>query len=86
MKQAVVTGAADPEGIGWATAVGLAEDGYDVIVTGVSAAELERTLGPAHAHGPSGDHVQVDPKGVTWMRSPCLGKCDQAPAARFKHV
>ena len=41
-----MTGAASPEGIGWATAVGLAEDGYDVIVTGVSEAELERT--PRH--------------------------------------
>ena len=46
MKQAVVTGAASPEGIGWATAVGLAEDGYDVIVTGISEAELEST--PKH--------------------------------------
>ena len=27
------------------------------------AEELERSLGPAHAHGPSGDHVHVDPNG-----------------------
>ena len=46
MKQALVTGAASPEGIGWATALGLAEDGYEVIVTGLSTAELERT--PQH--------------------------------------
>lgn len=45
------------------------------------AAQLEKTLGPAHAHGPSGDHVHVDPDSVTWMRSPCLGMCDHAPAA-----
>jgi len=46
MKQAVVTGGASPEGIGWATAVALAEDGHEVIVTGVSSSELERT--PRH--------------------------------------
>lgn len=45
------------------------------------AAQLEAKLGSAHAHGPSGDHVHVDPQGVTWLRSPCLGLCDQAPAA-----
>jgi NADH-quinone oxidoreductase subunit F len=25
--------------------------------------------------------VHLEPNGVTWMRSPCLGLCDQAPAA-----
>jgi NADH-quinone oxidoreductase subunit F len=45
------------------------------------AEDLERRLGPAHTHGPSGDHVHIDPNGVTWMRSPCLGLCDRAPAA-----
>ena len=44
------------------------------------AAEMEQRLGPAHVHGPSGDHVAVDPHGVVWMRSPCLGYCDHAPA------
>jgi NADH-quinone oxidoreductase subunit F len=44
------------------------------------AAEMERLLGPAHTHGPAGDHVAIDPAGVTWMRSPCLGYCDRAPA------
>lgn len=34
-------------------------------------AELER------AHGPAGSAV----KGATWARSPCLGLCEQAPAA-----
>ncbi|HXT16017.1 MAG TPA: NAD(P)H-dependent oxidoreductase subunit E [Gemmatimonadaceae bacterium] len=43
--------------------------------------QLERTVGPAHAHGPDGDHVSVDPNGAVWMRSPCLGFCDHAPAA-----
>jgi NADH-quinone oxidoreductase subunit F len=42
---------------------------------------LERTVGPAHSHGPHGEQVHIDPAGVTWMRSPCLGLCDQAPAA-----
>jgi NADH-quinone oxidoreductase subunit F len=45
------------------------------------ARQLESTCGPAHAHGPEGDHVHIDARAVTWMRSPCLGLCDQAPAA-----
>jgi len=45
------------------------------------ADQLERELGPAHAHGPSGDVAHVDPDAVTWVRSPCLGLCDRAPAA-----
>ena len=47
MKRAVITGGASPDGIGWATALALAEDGFDVIVTGVSNDELKST--PAHA-------------------------------------
>jgi NADH-quinone oxidoreductase subunit F len=43
--------------------------------------ELESRVGPPHAHGPSGDHVEIDPAGAVWMRSPCLGLCDHAPAA-----
>jgi NADH-quinone oxidoreductase subunit F len=43
--------------------------------------ELERKVGPAHTHGPHGDHVEIDPHSAVWMRSPCLGLCDQAPAA-----
>ncbi len=43
--------------------------------------QIERTLGPAHAHAPNGEHVSVDPNGTVWMRSPCLGMCDHAPAA-----
>ena len=34
-------------------------------------------LGPEH-HPPSGDHVEVGE--IAWVRSPCLGMCDQAPA------
>ncbi|MDB4874834.1 MAG: Respiratory-chain dehydrogenase domain 51 kDa subunit [Gemmatimonadetes bacterium] len=42
---------------------------------------LERTVGPAHSHAPHGDQVAIDPEGAVWMRSPCLGLCDHAPAA-----
>ncbi len=40
---------------------------------------LEKTVGPALAHEPAGDHVHVPES--SWLRSPCLGLCDQAPAA-----
>ena len=40
-------------------------------------AALEGSAGPALAREPSG--VESRPSG--WLRSPCLGKCDQAPAA-----
>jgi NADH-quinone oxidoreductase subunit F len=36
------------------------------------AATLERALGPAGAAGPD--------RPATWLRSPCLGMCEQAPA------
>jgi NADH-quinone oxidoreductase subunit F len=42
---------------------------------------LEKTIGPAHAHGPSGDHAHMESGAAVWMRSPCLGLCDHAPAA-----
>ena len=42
---------------------------------------LERRVGPAHSHGPDGDHVHLDAGSAVWMRSPCLGLCDHAPAA-----
>jgi len=44
-------------------------------------AELERTVGPAYHHGPNGSHHQIPEDGAVWLRSPCLGLCDQAPAA-----
>ena len=40
--------------------------------------ELEKAAGPAY-HAPHGNHHRVPDSG--WMRSPCLGLCDQAPAA-----
>ena len=43
--------------------------------------ELERTVGPAYHHGPDGDHTEIPADGGVWLRSPCLGLCDQAPAA-----
>jgi NADH-quinone oxidoreductase subunit F len=43
-------------------------------------AELERAVGPAY-HGPDGDHHEISADGAVWLRSPCLGLCDQAPAA-----
>jgi NADH-quinone oxidoreductase subunit F len=43
--------------------------------------ELERTVGPAYHHGPDGDHHVIPDDGAVWLRSPCLGLCDQAPAA-----
>ena len=43
--------------------------------------QLERTVGPAYHHGPEGDHHVIPDAGAIWLRSPCLGLCDQAPAA-----
>ena len=40
-------------------------------------AKLEKEVGPEH-HPPTGDHVKV--ADFAWVRSPCLGMCDQAPA------
>jgi NADH-quinone oxidoreductase subunit F len=39
------------------------------------AADLERTLGPAGTASADGQ--------TTWLRSPCLGLCERAPAAMF---
>jgi NADH-quinone oxidoreductase subunit F len=36
-------------------------------------ADLERTMGPEGSPGPGGER--------TWLRSPCLGVCERAPAA-----
>jgi NADH-quinone oxidoreductase subunit F len=41
-------------------------------------AHIERMHGPEH-HAPAGTHVAVGE--FAWVRSPCLGMCDQAPAA-----
>lgn len=42
---------------------------------------LEASVGPAHAHAPHGEETHVNSDSMTWMRSPCLGMCDHAPAA-----
>ena len=39
-RQAVITGGARPDGIGWAAALALADAGYEVVVTGVSDQEV----------------------------------------------
>ena len=44
-------------------------------------AELERFAGPGLAHAPAGGHVHLDAAQAGWIRSPCLGLCDRAPAA-----
>jgi NADH-quinone oxidoreductase subunit F len=41
---------------------------------------LESTAGPALRHAPHGSQVTIG-DGAAWIRSPCLGMCDQAPAA-----
>ena len=43
-------------------------------------AALESTAGTALHHEPQGAHV-ITSNGAVWMRSPCLGMCEQAPAA-----
>ena len=43
--------------------------------------ELEKTAGPPAHHGPSGNHVVIGEHDAVWLKSPCLGLCDSAPAA-----
>jgi NADH-quinone oxidoreductase subunit F len=43
-------------------------------------AQLESVAGPALHHAPHGSQVTIG-DGAIWVRSPCLGMCDQAPAA-----
>ncbi len=40
--------------------------------------DLEQAAGPAY-HGPEGTQHAI-PSGTVWLRSPCLGLCDHAPA------
>jgi NADH-quinone oxidoreductase subunit F len=42
---------------------------------------LERAAGPAHHPEHNGHPVEIPEDGAIWLRSPCLGLCDQAPAA-----
>ena len=45
-------------------------------------AQLQKDVGPEH-HPPTGNgHLQVD--DFAWVRSPCLGMCEQAPAALYQ--
>ena len=44
-------------------------------------AALEREVGPALAHAPHDAHITIAKGATQWMRSPCLGLCDRAPAA-----
>ena len=43
-------------------------------------AALEKKVGPAY-HPPAGNHHHVPADASAWIRTPCLGLCDQAPAA-----
>jgi NADH-quinone oxidoreductase subunit F len=49
--------------------------GVDAVLSSLGA-----TAGPALQHAPHGSQITVG-AGAVWMRSPCLGMCDQAPAA-----
>src|SRR5438093_2783796 len=44
-------------------------------------ASIEREQGPAHIGPAEGDGVVLDEERPIWLRSPCLGLCDHAPAA-----
>jgi NADH-quinone oxidoreductase subunit F len=44
-------------------------------------ARVEKELGEPASHAPHGDTTHVSPVEPVWLRSPCLGMCDQAPAA-----
>lgn len=40
-RKAIITGAARLDGIGWATALALVQDGFEVVVTGATAGEVQ---------------------------------------------
>lgn len=44
-------------------------------------ARVEKELGEPASHAPHGDTTHVSEFQPVWLRSPCLGMCDQAPAA-----
>ncbi len=48
---------------------------------GAICERLEQTAGPALPHAPEGDALHHHAERPAWMRSPCLGLCDRAPAA-----
>jgi NADH-quinone oxidoreductase subunit F len=47
-------------------------------------AALEEQVGPAHAHDSSASQVHIGEAEAVWVRSPCLGMCDQGPAALWQ--
>jgi NADH-quinone oxidoreductase subunit F len=50
-------------------------------------AEIERRAGPAWHSRATGNGQQVTLNDeVVWVRSPCLGRCDQAPAAFYQEA
>ena len=44
-------------------------------------ARVEKELGAPSAHAPHGETATISQFEPVWLRSPCLGMCDQAPAA-----
>src|SRR5262249_14758977 len=52
----------------------------DVVCRCKGAKTITDALGEPY-HGPNGDHTVVNGSETIWLRSPCLGLCDQAPAA-----
>jgi NADH-quinone oxidoreductase subunit F len=43
--------------------------------------QLEKEHGAPTHSGPEGNHVVIGADDAIWLKSPCLGLCDQAPAA-----
>src|SRR4029079_5300761 len=43
-------------------------------------ASLKQQIGPAHGHAPHALPVEVREGAAVWMKSPCLGLCEHAPA------
>jgi NADH-quinone oxidoreductase subunit F len=52
----------------------------DVVCRCKGANAIIDSLGEPY-HAPNGDHTIVNGTDTIWLRSPCLGLCDQAPAA-----
>jgi NADH-quinone oxidoreductase subunit F len=49
-------------------------------------ASLEKVAGPPSHHGPAGDHAHIGDDDAIWLKAPCVGLCDQAPAAFLQHA
>jgi len=56
--------------------IGCKAHGADALI-----AAVEKTAGPMHAHAPDHSPVSIEDDDATWMRTPCIGMCDRAPAA-----